>query len=618
MCGIAGFLHFDKERLSDRLPLKRMCDVLQHRGPDGEGFLNSGPVALGHRRLAIIDLDGGGQPMSSADGRLALVFNGEIYNYIELRQELGQRGHHFRTQSDTEVILAAYSEWGPDCVTHFNGMWAFSLWDKTTQTLFCSRDRIGEKPFFYAVADHTFVFGSELKALFAYGVGREVATELLDIYLALTYIPAPYTFYRGIHKLCPGHSLLVYAKSVRDLQYWEPTFVGEAEARVDKSAIFEEFNELFYDAVRIRMRSDVQYGAFLSGGLDSGSVVAAMSRYSEAPVKTFTIGSDDATHDERRLARLVSATFETDHVERTVTPGDVEAAVAELAHHFDEPFGDSSALPTLIVSRLARSRVTMALSGDGGDEVLSGYPIFQAEKLTQAFYHFRAVTACVPAVARALSVALPSRYTRTLKRLAHAAEASTLDFADRLEAKQNGFSRKTRAAMLGGLRGIHPIGDFIEEALQPVREKDNMTKLNYWLTKVALPDDMLCKVDRTSMASSLEVRVPFLDHRLVELLASVSMRVKLAGYKRKAVLRGTVGTLLPRDVLRGEKRGFGIPITRWLRNGGVRTLEERALICGRCGVLRQNPINRLIEESRTAPRESGNAIWALAMASYHL
>ena len=617
MCGIVGFLHFDKERLSSPLPLKRMCDVLKHRGPDGEGLLNRGPVALGHRRLAIIDLDAGGQPMCSADGQLALVFNGEIYNYIELRQELRQRGHYFRTQSDTEVILAAYREWGPECVTHFNGMWAFSLWDEAAQTLFCSRDRLGEKPFFYSIVDNTFVFGSELKALFAYGIAREVATELMDVYLSLTYIPAPYTFYRGMYKLRPGHSLLIHSPNVRDVQYWDATFVRESNARVDKAGIFEEFNELFYDAVRIRMRSDVQYGAFLSGGLDSGSIVAAMSRYSEAPVKTFTIGSDDASHDERGLARLVSIAFETDHLERVVTPVDAEAAVAELAHQFDEPFGDSSALPTLIVSRLARSRVTMALSGDGGDEVLSGYTIFQAEKLTHMLRHFRTLTGCVPTIARALRFATPDRYRRKIDRIANAADASSLEFAHRVEAKQNGFGRDARAEMLRGLP-VWPVRDFIEEALQPVRERDNMTKLNYWLTKVALPDDMLCKVDRTSMASSLEVRVPFLDHRLVELLASVSMQVKLAGYKRKNVLRATVGTRLPSKVLQARKRGFGIPIARWLQDGGVRSLEQRALMCGTNGPLEMKPLNRIIEEHRTGQLDNGNAIWALAMASYHL
>jgi asparagine synthase (glutamine-hydrolysing) len=618
MCGIAGFIHFDKEHPSDPLPLKRMCNVLKHRGPDGEGFLNRGPVALGHRRLAIIDLDLGGQPMFSADGRLAIVFNGEIYNYIELREDLKKRGYLFRTQSDTEVILASYSEWGSDCVTHFNGMWAFALWDQTTQTLFCSRDRIGEKPFFYAIVDRTFIFGSELKALFAYGVDKQIATEVMDIYLSLTYIPAPYTFFRGISKLRPGHSLLVHGTDVRVVQYWDAAFARDADARLDESAVFEEFNELFHDAVRIRMRSDVQYGAFLSGGLDSGSVVAAMSRYSESPVKTFTIGSEDAVNDERYLARLVSKAFKTDHLERVVTSVDAEGIIDDMAHQFDEPFGDSSALPTFIVSRLARSRVKMALSGDGGDEVLSGYTIFQAEKLTHMLRHFKSVVAFAPAVARVLGGVAPNGYSRTLNRLAHAAEASSLEFAHRLEVKQNGFGRDTRAAMLGGLRNVRPVGDFIEEALQPVRDRDNMTKLNYWLTKVGLPDDMLCKVDRTSMANSLEVRVPFLDHRLVELLASVSMRVKLAGYKRKNVLRATVGKQLPHGILRARKRGFGVPIALWLQNGGVRSLEERALMCGRGGALQMKPIELLVEKNKTTERENGNALWALAIASYHL
>ncbi|MGH2396402.1 MAG: asparagine synthase (glutamine-hydrolyzing), partial [bacterium] len=387
MCGIAGFVHFERNRPADVGVVHRMTDTVRHRGPDGAGYHVSHNVALGHRRLRIIDLVTGDQPMTGADGATVIVFNGEIYNYLELREELQRRQHLFHTSSDTEVILAAYREWGETCVSRFNGMWAFALWDAREQKLFCSRDRLGEKPFYYAVLDRTFVFGSEAKALFAYGVPRDPNPAVLGAYLCLTYVPGTDTFFRCLQRLAPGYNLTVQDGRVRVAQYWDVCYAREHEARRDEGRIVAEFRDLLRDAVRVRMRSDVPFGAFLSGGLDSATVVAFMAGLSSAPVKTCTIGFQDRRFDETAAAAHVAARYATDHWVRTATVEDVGDCASRVAWHFDEPFGDSSAVPTYLVARAGRERVTMVLTGDGGDEVLSGYTIHQGEKLS-AYYRW--------------------------------------------------------------------------------------------------------------------------------------------------------------------------------------------------------------------------------------
>ena len=381
MCGIAGILQFDRLRPDAGAVVHGMTETLVHRGPDGSGCFTRGSVSLGHRRLSIIDLATGEQPFISEDRKLVLVYNGELYNYIEIRQQLKNLGRRFRTESDTEVILQAYDEWGTDCLSRFNGMWAFALWDERRQRLFCSRDRMGEKPFYYALWNDSFMFGSEMKALFAAGVPRDFNEEMLDALLCFTYLPAPYTCYTAIQKLPAGCYLTVEDGKVRLERYWEAPSRPAADLRTDSLAIYSEFEQLFEDSVRLRMRSDVPVGAFLSGGMDSASVVAAMSATSSRPVKTCTIGFDAADSDERALARLVANAFNTDHVESLVEREHAELLLSKLAWHFDEPFGDTSSLPAYEVSRVARELVTVVLTGDGGDEVLSGYPVHQSEKL---------------------------------------------------------------------------------------------------------------------------------------------------------------------------------------------------------------------------------------------
>nr|MBA3705093.1 asparagine synthase (glutamine-hydrolyzing) [Bacteroidota bacterium] len=371
MCGIAGYIHFNRDKNANKEVLKRMTDVIAYRGPDGEGFYIDKNVALGHRRLSIIDLNTGDQPMISDDGTKVIVFNGEIYNYIEIRDQLKKFGYTFKTNSDTEVILNAFDKWGYDCQNMFNGMWAFAIWDTKKEELFLSRDRIGEKPLHYCISDNNLIFGSEIKSIFSFGVIREIRPELIELYLSLTNIPAPNTFYKNIYKLMPGHFLIIKDGGLKEYKYWDLPQLDELNMLTNKKEIYNTFQDLFNDAIKIRMRSDVPFGAFLSGGLDSSSIVAQMSKLSSIPVKTFTIGFSHKEFDESKLAEEVALKFKTEHYLDTVAAENFEAYLKHAVVHFDEPFGDSSAIPTNIVSAFASKKVKMVLTGDGGDEVLS-------------------------------------------------------------------------------------------------------------------------------------------------------------------------------------------------------------------------------------------------------
>jgi asparagine synthase (glutamine-hydrolysing) len=620
MCGIAGYFNFDVNDKADSHRLKRMTDAIRHRGPDGEGQYVKENVALGNRRLAVIDLATGDQPMYNDDKSVVLVFNGEVYNYIELRDELKRLGHRFRTSSDTEVVVRAYEQWGVDCQTRLNGMWAFALWDARASRLFCSRDRMGEKPFFYSQSSKGFVFGSEIKALWAYGVIKSLDAEMLDAYLCFAYVPAPYSMFKEIKKLRPGCFLLIENGRVTTAPYWQFRMATEEEARKDERKVIEDFEELFEDSVRIRMRSDVPFGVFLSGVLDSGSVVAMMARHSSSSVNTFTIGFEDARYDERDLARLVAHSFKTNHVERIMGAGDASTMMEKLAWCYDEPFGDSSALPTYVVSKIARERVTMVLTGDGGDEVLSGYTIHQGEKFSQQFQRLPSFMrkSAVPAGVKAMRSIASGTFKDRLQRVERVVQSANVEFVDRLESKQIGFTRLQRSLLVTGVKNVRPAREFIEEAIAPVTKCSNVTKLNHWLTTVSLPDDMLCKVDRASMANSLETRIPFLDYRIVELMAGSSMDIKLKGYARKHVLRESIAKVLPPKLLMARKRGFSVPLHTRLLGNGDSFMEARARECARAGILGKSSVNDIIEGWKQSVEGASNPMWVLAMLSYSL
>jgi asparagine synthase (glutamine-hydrolysing) len=610
MCGIAGILHQDPTRRVDRDKLRRMTGAVSHRGPDGEGYYEDGNIGLGHRRLAIIDLATGSQPMCSADGNIVLVFNGEIYNYLELRAELTNLGHVFVTTSDTEVIIAAYQQWGFDCQQKFNGMWAFALWDTRQKQLFLSRDRIGEKPLHYSVQDGTFVFGSEIKSLLAYRSDYKPATELLNVYLSLGYVPAPYTFYQGISRLQPGHYLIVKDGCVQDRTYWDLPEIIESDMRSDAKRIYDEFEECFLDAVRLRMRSDVPYGAFLSGGLDSASVVAAMSAQSSLPVETFTIGFAERAFDERHLARDAAEHFHTNHHEKMAVPEMFDDALEKVLLHFDEPFGDASAIPVGLVSRIARQHVTMVLTGDGGDEVLSGYTNYVTEKITKRY-------GAIPAAMRRGVYGS----TALLARLARGGLRYRLNSAERfLGLADSSYNQRAVAKMSWvspeSIRKLIPDGvphirmeDYFADAMAKCPFADGFYRQMYFNLKVSLPDDMLAKVDRMSMAHSLESRVPFLDHRLVELTYQVHKDVKMPGLRRKNLLRRTLGRRLPPSLLKGPKRSFMVPLREWFKqddfNERLSALERRDF------GLNSSVIGDIVQANRSGRNDYGDFIWRL-------
>ncbi len=619
MCGITGFLHFDKLRSADPAKLKKMTDLLVHRGPDGEGFHVNDNLALGHRRLSILDLNSGSQPMYSRDGQVVVVFNGEIYNYIELRKELEALGIVFQTESDTEVIIAAYQQWGRDCQNKFNGMWAFALWDNREELLLLSRDRLGEKPLHYTTFDNTLIFGSEMKAIFGYGVPKNITLDLLEVYLIYTYIPEPYTFYKDIYKLEAGHCLVVQGGHIKKSQYWDVPLINEADPITNKQEVYDTFSELLTDSVRIRMRSDVPFGAFLSGGLDSSSIVSLMSQHSNHPVNTFTIGFEEAAFDESKLAKMVADQYKTEHTRGTVTPEDFDETLLALTHHFDEPFGDSSAIPTGQVSKLARQKVKMTLTGDGGDEALSGYNSFLGLKISQKINDLpSALTGFSYNVMGMVSNISKGGVRYKLNKARSVLTTSKLPFEERMLRKKPFADYDLIKKLTAGVdqKSLVPIEEYFAQLNSRVSYQDDFYRMVYLSIKHELPNDYLVKVDRMSMANSLETRAPFLDYRLIEYMMRVHKNVKLQGWERKSVLRKTVAADLPKPILNAQKRGFGVPLREWFKQKEfVNRLTEMSEVNR---LLDTDAFREVIELNESGQRDHGNFIWALLMLNQQL
>jgi asparagine synthase (glutamine-hydrolysing) len=577
MCGIAGVVFHDRARAVDPGELKRMCDAIVHRGPDDEGFFLDGHVGLGVRRLSIIDLVTGHQPIGSEDGRVWVVFNGEIYNYRELRRELEARGHTFRTGSDTEVIVHAYEEDGEDCVKRFNGMFAFALWDRRDRRLIIARDRLGVKPLYYFLDDHRLVFGSELKAILEHrDVPRSIDREALDGFLTFEYVPAPLSIFEGIRKLPPGHLLCLEGGKAAVRRYWDLRF---APARGGERELGPALYDLLKDAVRLRLVSDVPLGAFLSGGIDSSTIVCMMSELMDRPVKTFSIGFDDPSYDELGYARMVAARFHTDHQELVIRPN-VADLVQGLVRHLDEPLADVSVFPTYLVSELARRDVTVVLSGDGGDELFAGYDWYVADKLARYYARLpaRLRTAVIPALVGRLSPGAQKKGpVNMLKRFVEGAA-----LPERLEHfRWSMFLTETEKRALYGEDLRRALGDVdggarVACALGFAAEADPLWRQQVADIKTYLADDILVKVDRMSMAHSLEARTPFLDYRVVEFAAALPSALRLRGFTTKYLLRRAMAAKLPRAVLTRGKQGFSIPMKNWLRHE-LRPLMEDVL-----------------------------------------
>jgi asparagine synthase (glutamine-hydrolysing) len=570
MCGIAGALYFNQAP-AEAERIQSMIDVLAHRGPDGEGVHVFGPMGLGHRRLAIIDLSPAGkQPMTNEDRTLWVTFNGEIYNFVELRHQLEKKGHRFRSATDTEVVLHAYEEWGIECLKHLNGMFAFGLWDGGKQRLWLARDRLGVKPLFYCQLPQCLLFGSEIKALLTDPrVDRTIDYEALAYYLALNYTPAPYTLFARIRQLLPGHYLMVdITGQVHDVEYWELVY-REEEDRGER-AYAEEFSALLEDSVRLRLVSDVPFGVFLSGGVDSSSVAYWMSRHLNGPVKTFSIGFGEPSFDELTYARKVAQSIGADHYEHIVT-ADAAAILPKLVWYAEEPTADSSMVAVYYLAQETHKHVKMVLSGDGADEILAGYETYQAHYVHRV-YRF------LPAwlrqkVIQPMVNLLPMSDSKVswdfkLRRFVAGAEFSP---EDAHATWRMIFDREARGRLISPvLNRPGAAADVISlyrAAFAQTNARHPLNRMLYVDTRFYLPNDMLVKVDRMTMAHGLEAREPFLDYRLVEFLASVPPRFKLKHFlHKKYLLKASMKGKLPDSVLWRKKQGFNVPNARWIKN----------------------------------------------------
>src|SRR5215471_19127943 len=618
MCGISGVAGTLR---AARGTLQAMNDALRHRGPDGEGFFwpEADEVGLAMRRLAIIDLTTGDQPIFNEDGSVCVVYNGEIYNFPELRQDLEARGHTFATQADTEVIVHAYEEFGPACVERLWGMFALAVWDSRAKRLLLARDRLGKKPLLYSLTPDArgIAFGSEMQSLLAHpSVPREVDPSAIDDYLTYLYVPAPNTIYRDVRKLPPGHRLIWQAGHVTLEPYWQVHF-GD-KLRLTEDEALEQFGALFRDAVRRRLMSDVPLGAFLSGGMDSSSVVAEMSENKAAPVKTFSIGFGERDFDELRYARQVAERFGTEHYELTVEPHALEI-LPELVRHYGEPYGDSSAVPTYYVSQLTRQHVTVALNGDGGDELLAGYERHWAARIAARYDTIPGVVR--HGLIRPLIPLLPEPRQRRafLRRAKRFMTAAHLPVLDRYLHWVGAYSPSQKAALYTdefafGLRS-NASGRWLQEALAPEPRLDPVDAVLRADTLLYLPGDLLAKVDIASMANSLEARSPFLDHRMIELCAALPSAYKLKGRTSKWLLRRLMQDRLPPDILRRPKMGFGVPVGEWLR-GELRPLLDDTLLSARAvgrGFFDPHAVRAMVDEHVSRRADRAAHLWALLM-----
>ncbi len=613
MCGIAGYINFDTSKPASQEVLKKMTDIIAHRGPDGEGFHVKENLGLGHRRLSIIDLVTGDQPMYSEDKSIVLIFNGEIYNYIELRDELKLLGHSFKTTSDSEVILKAYLQWGVKCQEKFNGCWSFAIWDDKEKYLFVSRDRLGEKPLHYSVWNNSFVFGSEIKSLFAYGVPAENDFSLVELYFFLKFIPAPYTFFKGIKKLMPGHYLIVKDGSVKELKYWDLPEIDESNMNDDKNKIYETFEFLLKDSINIRMRSDVPFGALLSGGLDSASIVALMSEITKFPIETFTIGYSHSDFDETDLAKDVADKFKTNHHVYNVEPETFDDSLKKVLFHYDEPFGDSSAIPTGIVSKFARNYVKMVLTGDGGDEVLSGYPSYQGVKLSSYYNKMpKFLRQAFPNALNAISKSSRGTFRYKMNRYERLMRSANSDFITSMVERMPTNDVHSVKALFPDRKNIYSIEDYTKSVMAGCTYKDDFYKLNYLSFKLFLPDDYLVKVDRMSMAHSLEARVPFIDYRLVEYSLNIDKNIKMKGFERKSILRNTLGKKkLPPSLLSASKKGFRIPLVEWFKEPDMK--ERLSKLSQSDFGLDKKIIKSFVDDNTSGSKDNSNMIWMLLL-----
>ena len=615
MCGICGKIYFDPARLVTQQEVLQMSHTLAHRGPDGEGVWANDNVGLAHRRLAIIDLRAvAAQPMSNADGSVWITFNGEIYNFRELRADLEARGYRFRTQSDTEVIIHAYEAYGRDCLARLRGMFAFAIWDARTRVLLLARDRVGKKPLFYWIGRDRLLFASEIKALL---VDRAVPLapdpRAVDHFLALHYVPAPNTAFQGIYKLPAAHWLEVRDGQIETGRYWKLRYTPKQHL-TEQDAV-AELRWRLAEAVRLRLVSDVPLGAFLSGGIDSSAVVAYMAQETTAPVRTFAVGFEESAFDERQFARMVAERYGTDHTE-LIVKAPVTDILPRLVWHYDEPFGDASAVPSYAIAALTRQYVTVVLNGDGGDENFAGYDRYFMHRL---ICHGDKVPRQVWRTVAALTRRLPAgwHHHAFYKRLAKAAELLA-QVPERRYVRWFGLCTPEErhhlytAAFRATVGGSDPEALFVEVFGQSDAEEWTDATLAADV-QLYLADDLLVKMDRATMAHSLEARSPFLDHSLMEFVASLPAHFKLAGRNKKYLLKAALRGVLPDVVLDRPKMGFSAPIAHWFRNE-LREMAYDVLLTPTTlqrGYFRKQVMAQLLDEHCTGRQDHAETLWQL-------
>ena len=650
MCGIAGAGWTSNAQPLSRADVQRMIAVLKHRGPDDEGLYHSHEnrnsamhagttdgsrgnpstgAALGHRRLSIIDLAGGKQPLSNEDGTVWIAFNGEIYNYRELRGELEARGHRFRTSSDTETIVHLYEQYGVDCVLHLRGMFAFAIWDDTKRQLFLARDRLGQKPLFYRNEKGRLLFASELKALLQLPeLPRELNPRALDQYLTYQYVPHPHCILKGYHKLPPAHWALFKEGQLRVQRYWRPPYtIPDAEDRTDNSNAADhrcwtterwqsELRAVLTESVRLRMRSDVPLGAFLSGGIDSTIITGLMQQLSDRPVHTFSIGFPVKQFDETAYAREAARHLGTEHHELVVEPSALDI-LPRLIWHYDEPFADSSAIPMMYLSQMTRREVTVALSGDGGDELFAGYDRYRAVSLAATFDRLpRALQAVLTSrlwqrlPASVQQKSFRRRVKRLLAALGEPPERRYLKWINIFDSDRRHalYSPEFRAELDGA-----DASEFLLAAYAECPQRDFVTRTTCVDVLTYLPCDILTKVDIASMAHSLECRNPFLDHPVVELAARMPIELKRKGKIGKQILIDTFADLLPGSIQRRSKMGFGIPLDHWFR-GELKPLLYDTLLDRTSlnrGLFDPDGVRQLVEQHTSGRWDHSYRLWSL-------
>jgi asparagine synthase (glutamine-hydrolysing) len=580
MCAICGIVNFNVTEPVAHNLLERMTSAQAHRGPDDHGYFVENNAGLGHRRLSIIDLSGGKQPIFNEDGSIVVVFNGEIYNFADLTGDLISRGHQFKTRSDTETIVHAYEEYGMDCMKDFRGMFAFAIWDRRQKRLLLVRDRVGIKPVYYHAGKDFFVFGSEIKSILQHPrVPREVDREALDMYLALRYVPGPRTIFKEIFKLQPGHSLTVQDGRIKIEKYWDLEYPLPAVQRGERECI-EEFAHLFEESVRLRLIAEVPLGVFLSGGLDSSAMLAMMSKITGGErVKTFSVGyeiegaaaAEAQEANELSYAREAAAHFGAEHHEFCLTARDFRNAIPMMVRHLDEPMADPSCIPLYFISRLARNYITVVLSGEGADESMGGYSLYQKiarlEKLRGLAGPF---ASAFPALA---NLPFGERARAYLRRAGTKIE-------DHYRGVVKGVSPETRLSLIGADRvnqTEHLLDEIFGAHFRNVQGTSALNRMLYADTKVWLPENLLLKGDKMTMATAVELRVPFLDHKLLEYLATVPDSLKVRGNQGKWILRQAMGNVLPPSILNRTKKGFPMPAVSWLRHDLQHFVRETLL-----------------------------------------